>query len=121
MKADNLDGAVLLTKEHLLHTGYVVCSPENINEGMFMFIPELLMAADPLQGYQHFDDLLTACAIATFAMRPNSGHALSFARLYYARGVSELRKTLAGKESAKSDYALASTILLGFYEVSESR
>lgn len=120
-----------ISTHHYLLSDYVVSHPQSAaREGGFLFVPDLLLlnvsdssspsSSSPPHGYQHFDDLFTAAAIATFSMRPNSAHARSFARLYYARGVSELRKTLAaGRDAAKSDYALASTILLGFYDVSK--
>lgn len=82
---------------------------------MFTFIPSLLASNDASK--QHFEDLFTAVSIAAFSMRPNASHASTFSRLYYGRGVAELRKALGDKTLVKSDAALASTILLGFYEV----
>lgn len=82
---------------------------------MFTFIPSLLATGDT--GKDHFEDLFSAVAIAAFSMRPNSSHAAAFGRLYYGRGVTNLRKALGDKVQARSDATLASTILLGFYEV----
>lgn len=82
---------------------------------MFTFIPSLLSCENALT--PHFDDLFTAVSIATFSMRSNVSHATNFSRLYYGRGVAELRKALNDEALVKSDATLASTILLGFYEV----
>lgn len=82
---------------------------------MFTFIPLLLASNDASK--QHFEDLFTAVSIAAFSLRPNASHASKLSRLYYGRGVAELRKALGDKTLVKSDAALASTILLGFYEV----
>lgn len=82
---------------------------------MFTFIPSLLNSDHP--GKQHFEDMFSAVSIAAFSSRPNAGRAAIAANMYYARGVSRLRKALGDKTHAKSDTALASTILLAFYEV----
>lgn len=85
---------------------------------MFTFIPSLLATNDA--GKEHFEDLFSAVSIAAFSMRPNAAHAAAFGRLYYGRGVTTLRKALGDKVLARSDAALASTILLGFYEVNNT-
>lgn len=99
--------------------GYVIYSPRGPPEGVFTFIPTLLSA--DLPGTEHFDDLFSAVAIAAFATRPNAGQAALAATSYYSRGVTTLRKALENKTHVKTDTALASTILLAFYEVSRSR
>lgn len=96
-------------------TGYVVYSPKAANEGMFTFIPSILQ--NTTVSHQYFEDMFTAVSIAAFSMRPNSSHAAPYSRLYYGRAVAELRKAIADQSMVKSDAALASTILLGFYEV----
>lgn len=83
---------------------------------MFTFIPQLLTSDEPAK--QHFEDLFTAVAIAAFSLRGNASHAAAFSQCYYGKGVAELRKALGDKDLAKSDPVLASTILLGVYEVS---
>lgn len=83
---------------------------------MFTFIPPLL-SADHL-GREYFEDLFSAVSIAAFSTRPNAAQAALAATTYYSRGVTKLRKALEDEDHAKSDTALASTILLGFYEVS---
>lgn len=82
---------------------------------MFTFIPSLLATND--EGKDHFEDLFSAVSIAAFSMRPHASHAAAFGRPYYGRGVTKLRKALGDKTLARSDASLASTILLGFYEV----
>lgn len=93
----------------------MVYGPNNPGEGMFTFIPPILQSDSPTK--QHFEDLFTSVSIAAFSMRPNASHAVNHSRYYYARGVTHLRKALADKDTVKSDAVLASTILLGFYEV----
>lgn len=82
---------------------------------MLTFIPSLLATNDT--GKEHFEDLFSAVSIAAFSMRPNSSHAAASGRMYYGRGVEGLRKALSDRTLAASDATLASTILLGFYEV----
>lgn len=93
----------------------MVYSPTAANEGMFTFIPSILQNA--AASHQYFEDMFTAVSIAAFSMRPNSSHAAPYAQLYYGRAVAGLGKAIADKSMVKSDAALASTILLGFYEV----
>lgn len=93
----------------------MVYGPKSPDEGMFTFIPPILQSDTPAK--QHFEDLFTSVSIAAFSMRPNASHAATFSRLYYGRGLTHLRKALADKKTVKSDAVLASTILLGFYEV----
>lgn len=85
---------------------------------MLTFIPSLLATNEP--GKEHFEDLFSAVSIAAFSMRPNAAHAAASGRTYYGRGVEGLRKALGDKMLARSDATLASTILLGFYEVKSS-
>lgn len=83
--------------------------------GMFTFIPQVLNSTEPTKG--HFEDLFTAISIAAFSLRGNASHAAAYSRWYYGKGVAELRRVLGDKDLVKSDSVLASTILLGFYEV----
>ncbi|KAJ4393250.1 hypothetical protein N0V93_002458 [Gnomoniopsis smithogilvyi] len=96
-------------------SNYVVYSPRSAEGGMLTFIPSLL--ATDNSGKEPFEDLFSAVSIATFSMRPNASHAAAFGRTYYGRGMEGLRKALGNKVLARSDATLASTILLGFYEV----
>lgn len=82
---------------------------------MFTFIPQVLLCGEPAK--EHFEDLFTAVSIAAFSLRGNASHAVASSRWYYGKGVAELRKVLGDQDLVKSDTVLASTILLGFYEV----
>lgn len=82
---------------------------------MFTFIPQVLSSDAPAK--VHFEHLFTAISIAAFSLRGNASHISASSRYYYGKGVAELRKVLGDKELVKSDTVLASTILLGFYEV----
>ncbi|KAJ4423104.1 hypothetical protein N0V82_002233 [Gnomoniopsis sp. IMI 355080] len=96
-------------------SNYVVYSPRSPEGGMLTFIPSLLATNEAAK--EHFEDLFSAVSIAAFSMRPNASHAAPSGRTYYGRGVESLRKSLGDKILARSDATLASTILLGFYEV----
>lgn len=93
----------------------MVYSPKASSEGIFTFIPSILQTSEGTTPF--FEDLFTAVSIAAFSMRPNASHAAAFSRFYYGKGVAQLRAAIADETMAKSDAALASTILLGFYEV----
>lgn len=97
----------------------MVYSPKAPSEGMFTFIPSILQSTEGSSPF--FEDLFTAVSIAAFSMRPNASHAAGFSRFYYGRGVAQLREAIADETMAKTDAALASTILLGFYEVRLTR
>ncbi|KAG8165093.1 hypothetical protein KVR01_005368 [Diaporthe batatas] len=95
-------------------SSYVVYSPGKSDTGMLTFIPSLLASEEGSSRY--FQDMFSAVSIAAFSMRPNCREAAASTHLYYGTGVRGLREALQGKESAKSDTVLATTILLGVYE-----
>lgn len=94
---------------------YVVYCPNKSDTGMLTFIPSLLASAEGSSRY--FQDMFSAVSIAAFSMRPNCREAAGATHLYYGAGVRGLREALQVKDSAKSDTVLATTILLGVYEV----
>lgn len=96
-------------------SSYVVYCPNKSDTGMLTFIPWLL--ASPEGSNRYFQDMFSAVSIAAFSMRPNCREAASTTHLYYGAGVRGLREALQVKESARSDTVLATTILLGIYEV----
>lgn len=96
-------------------SSYVVYCPNKSDTGMLTFIPSLLASADGSTRY--FQDMFSAVSIAAFSMRPNCKDAASATHLYYGAGVRGLREALQVKETARSDTVLATTILLGVYEV----
>lgn len=65
-----------------------------------------------------FPMAFTAVSLAALAGRPNSRHLLSKSRIYYSTALIQLKEVIRHKDRAKSDTALASAILLSFYEVS---
>ena len=96
-------------------SSYVVYCPNKSDTGMLTFIPSLLASAEGSSWY--FQDMFSAVSIAAFSMRPNCRTAAAATHLHYGAGVRGLREALEVKESAKSDTVLATTILLGVYEV----
>lgn len=96
-------------------SSYVVYCPNKSETGMLTFIPSLLASAQGSSRY--FQDMFSAVSIAAFSMRPNCREASAATHLYYGAGVRGLREALQVKDSAKSDTVLATTILLGVYEV----
>lgn len=96
-------------------SSYVVYGPNKSDQGMLTFIPSMLASEDASSRY--FQDMFSAVSIAAFSMRPNCRDAATATHLYYGQGVGGLRKALEDGESAKSDTVLATTILLGVYEV----
>lgn len=96
-------------------SSYVVYCPRKSDTGMLTFIPSLLASEEGSKRY--FQDMFSAVSIAAFSMRPNCREAAVATHMYYGAGVRGLREALQVKESAKSDTVLATTILLGVYEV----
>lgn len=96
-------------------SSYVVYCPNKSDTGMLTFIPSLLASAEGSSRY--FQDMFSAVSIAAFSMRPNCREAATATHLFYGAGVRGLREALQVKDSAKSDTVLATTILLGVYEV----
>jgi hypothetical protein len=96
-------------------SSYVVYCPRSSNTGMLTFIPSLLASEEGSKRY--FQDMFSAVSIAAFSMRPNCREAAVASHMHYGAGVKGLREALQAKESATSDTVLATTILLGVYEV----